>query len=817
MPRISLCLIAKNEEAMIVDCLESVRGVVDEMIVVDTGSLDRTVELAEAAGARVVRFEWCDDFSAARNASLKAATGDWLLVLDADERLGPDQGAAIRAAVESDALDCGLLPLHNASDMTATLEDVLSGAARKDEPILLPRLLRRTPDLAWSGHIHEDVTEWITAGKRRIRRVDASIVHYGYVPSIWESRNKSERNLRMLEKQVALTPDRPTYRSYLAREQMRAGDNAAAWETIEAGWESLTAVCAAGGVRPAGVSLASLRAFFQLQNKDYQSAIETCEATRAMGFDHPNLKLFLGAAHEQLALATDIPEATDIHLEAAAEAYEGALADKGRIFAEEVSPGATSWAAGVRLGTIRLLQKRFEDALWTFETVYAVKPGYIDALLGRAEALIEVGEPEEAIRSLEPLMVEERPDPWLLAGLACEATGNFDEHGILIKRAAQLAEKGFISHHRRPVMYEQAVLCGLYKSAIGEAPSEWTAVAALLARQPAPTIERRPAADKLRRLITKLLRSNRVDLLETLLEPRGEQLLPGITALVYEVLAEFGITPEDDGEPNYVFIGGAGRSGTTLFRAMLAAHPRFHCGPEAKLVPAMCSLREQWWTAMGRDLTAAGVDESILDNATRAFLDALMKGLGGDAPRIAEKTPHNVIHTRTLGRLFPRARFIHVVRDGRAVAASLLQQNWINPSTGQRLEYCQDAGAAARYWSEVVSVARDQAASVPGRYLEVRYEDLVQRPRAVMEAVMAWLGEPWDEAVLRHQDAGVSVSMLESSTSQISRAVHTRAMEKWRENLSKAQQDQVVSVAGPLLYQLRYIDPAAELAVALAV
>jgi len=78
MSRISLCVIAKNEEAMIADCLESVKGVVDEMIVVDTGSLDRTVEIAEEAGATVMHFAWCDDFSAARNTSLAAATGDWV-------------------------------------------------------------------------------------------------------------------------------------------------------------------------------------------------------------------------------------------------------------------------------------------------------------------------------------------------------------------------------------------------------------------------------------------------------------------------------------------------------------------------------------------------------------------------------------------------------------------------------------------------------------------------------------------------------------------------------------------------------------------
>ena len=73
MPRtLSLCVIARNEEAMLSGCLESVAGVVDEIVVVDTGSTDRTIEVALAHGARVLEKPWTDDFSAARNAALDA-------------------------------------------------------------------------------------------------------------------------------------------------------------------------------------------------------------------------------------------------------------------------------------------------------------------------------------------------------------------------------------------------------------------------------------------------------------------------------------------------------------------------------------------------------------------------------------------------------------------------------------------------------------------------------------------------------------------------------------------------------------------------
>ncbi|HIG95637.1 TPA: glycosyltransferase family 2 protein, partial [Candidatus Woesearchaeota archaeon] len=87
--RLSLCMIVKDEERFLSACLESVRGLVDEAIIVDTGSSDKTKEIArgfvDQIGGKLLDFVWADNFSAARNESLKYATGDWILVLDADE------------------------------------------------------------------------------------------------------------------------------------------------------------------------------------------------------------------------------------------------------------------------------------------------------------------------------------------------------------------------------------------------------------------------------------------------------------------------------------------------------------------------------------------------------------------------------------------------------------------------------------------------------------------------------------------------------------------------------------------------------------
>src|SRR5437016_1157295 len=101
-PRLSFCAIVRNEAANIVRCLDSVAALVEEKIVVDTGSTDDTVALAEDCGATVSFFAWRDDFAAARNAAVEKATGDWILWLDADEFLLPESIPLVREAVARD-------------------------------------------------------------------------------------------------------------------------------------------------------------------------------------------------------------------------------------------------------------------------------------------------------------------------------------------------------------------------------------------------------------------------------------------------------------------------------------------------------------------------------------------------------------------------------------------------------------------------------------------------------------------------------------------------------------------------------------------
>jgi len=441
---LTLCMIVRDEEVFLADCLDSVAGLVDSIVVVDTGSTDATVAIAESRGAKIVRHVWSDDFAGARNAALAhvpRGKNRYVLVLDADERLAPGASAALRKAIQRADFDLGLLPLHDASALGASLADVVSGRARRGEPVVLPRLLRFDEKLRWEGCVHEQVTTWSQAPGRRIARIEAPIVHFGAVPELRAARGKADRNRVLLEKRAQAEPDNPNVHAYLAREYERCGETRRAFDEARASWRALVA-SADGGLPSSDVVLpATVMAYFSIQNQDLDGAEQALTRARGWTKSHPNIELLSGLVHERRALAAVDVETFAAELSAARADYERCLALRGRTFAAEVLPGACGPTGTVRLATVSLLLGDASAARTRFESVLRDDPKNVEAALGHAEAWIDDGSAAPALRELESLLADGSPDAWTLSAAAACSFGDLTTTQVFVREAFAAAQK----------------------------------------------------------------------------------------------------------------------------------------------------------------------------------------------------------------------------------------------------------------------------------------------------------------------------------------------------------------------------------------
>ncbi len=429
-PLITLCLITRDEERLLPACLESVRGVVDEIVVVDSGSTDRTVEIAQNYGATVVHRPWNDDFSAARNAALPHAHGRYVLVLDADERVAGGAGPVIRGACERGGFDLAALPLYNATRLDATEAEILSGAAREEDPVSLSRLVRRAPDLAWDGRIHETIEGWVFRAPRVMITLEAPIVHFGYAMELVASRNKRARDLCLLERAVEEDPSHPMRWIYLARERLKVPDPEGAFEAAERSWAAYEARRLEDGAAHAQfnpVAIASVWAFLLLERRRLDECMGVLDRTRKEGEAHPNTELLAAMVWERRALSGRDPEARRRALDSERFAASAALALRGRQFQAWVLQGAAGFQAECRLATAFLLSAEYPRAARTFERALRERPDCLEAAWGLIEAEADAGQHADALRRLAPLLPQNTLDGWILAAVITEAMGRIDE------------------------------------------------------------------------------------------------------------------------------------------------------------------------------------------------------------------------------------------------------------------------------------------------------------------------------------------------------------------------------------------------------
>ena len=207
MATLSLCMIVKDEEANLPRCLASVKGLTDEICITDTGSGDRTPTIAQAAGAKVNFQMWSDDFSAARNVSLDQATGDWVLVLDADETL-TEQGRQLIQSIKTEQ------PLGNVKPNDLLLVTVMRRevGANQSPYSQVSRLFRNLPAVKYYRPYHEGVDDSIAAlmAKEKHWQIaqfgNVAIDHTGYRVDAISAKDKFKRAQRIMEKHHAAHP-----------------------------------------------------------------------------------------------------------------------------------------------------------------------------------------------------------------------------------------------------------------------------------------------------------------------------------------------------------------------------------------------------------------------------------------------------------------------------------------------------------------------------------------------------------------------------------------------------------------------------------
>jgi tetratricopeptide (TPR) repeat protein len=228
---LSLCMIVKDEEEMLPACLEAIAPAVDEIVVVDTGSTDRTVEIARSFGATVIEHEWNGSFSDARNVSFDAATCDWVMYLDADEVLVAEDRDRLRELTGHTWRETFYLVETN---HTGDLDD---GTAVTHNAL---RVFRNRPEYRFEGRIHEQIAQCLPGDlAERFEPSTVRVEHYGYLGVVRDAKEKSRRNIELLERQAAEESDSPFLAFNLGSEYAAIGDAAAALREFQRAWEML--------------------------------------------------------------------------------------------------------------------------------------------------------------------------------------------------------------------------------------------------------------------------------------------------------------------------------------------------------------------------------------------------------------------------------------------------------------------------------------------------------------------------------------------------------------------------------------------------
>lgn len=261
----------------------------------------------------------------------------------------------------------------------------------------------------------------------------------------------------------------------------------------------------------------------------------------------------------------------------------------------------------------------------------------------------------------------------------------------------------------------------------------------------------------------------------------------------------------NDRDMPLIFIGGMPRSGTTLMRTMLDAHPEIRCGQETRVIPRLLFMRNNWIRSAKEKhrLEEAGILPDVLDQAISQFILEIIVHHGEPAKFLCNKDPFTLKATTYLHELFPRAKFILMLRDGRATAHSIISRKVT--IAGFDITSYRDV---LTKWNRALEIINSQCSQVGRKYcLPVHYEQLVLNPVSKTKEIFEFLGIPWSEYVLHHEQhiGEIQLSKLEKSTDQVQRPLYLDALTSWFGHIPEDVERDMAKIA-PMLSKLGY-DP----------
>jgi glycosyltransferase involved in cell wall biosynthesis/Tfp pilus assembly protein PilF len=399
-PRLTACLIVKNEEEFIERCLRSLAGVADQIVMLDTGSTDRTIEIARARGAEVYSRRWDDDFSAARNEALGRARGAWVLVIDADEELTPEGRAALAREMEAPGVMAWRLPIIDAGREANGCNYV-------------PRLFRNAPGLFFHGRIHEHAFHSVENFRKKFNLANklgsASLKHHGYDAEVRKSRDKTSRNIRLVELALAETPGDANLWMNLALELGQAGQRGQAVEAYARAFQLLSSSPPDETAPELREALLTQYSAAVLADKNAAAVAEILQSSLARGSGG-----LTATMHFTLGLALVDLEKFD----KAADHFRQCVATRGQPALTPLNPDILKAAPHHALALCLSRLKQLGLADKAFRAAFEADPKARGARFDHARLLGQNGREAEALQKLRELAREDvaDADTWNLGG-----------------------------------------------------------------------------------------------------------------------------------------------------------------------------------------------------------------------------------------------------------------------------------------------------------------------------------------------------------------------------------------------------------------